>query len=111
VWPGVERSETRSPLLTGARSRVSLRSTPGYEIAVTKPMKETMMETVTFKVEGMTCGGCVASVTRVLKAVAGVDDVAVTLTPGAARVTFDPVRTNPPALRAAIEDAGYGVAA
>ena len=41
----------------------------------------------------MTCGGCVASVTRVLKAVPGVADVAVTLTPGAAKVTFDPART------------------
>jgi len=68
------------------------------------------METVTFGVEGMTCGGCVASVTRVLKAVSGVDEVAVTLQPGAARVTFDPGQTNPPALRAAIEGAGYDVA-
>ena len=31
------------------------------------------METVTLKVGGMTCGGCVASVTRVLKATPGVD--------------------------------------
>ena len=68
------------------------------------------METVNFKVEGMTCGGCVAGVTRVLKAVAGVEEVAVTLTPGAARITFDPARTGPPALRAAIEGAGYDVA-
>jgi copper chaperone len=68
------------------------------------------METVNFKVEGMTCGGCVAGVTRVLKAVSGVDEVAVTLTPGAARIAFDPARTNPPALRAAIEGAGYDVA-
>ncbi len=43
------------------------------------------METVSLNVQGMTCGGCVASVTRVLKAVPGVDDVAVTLQPGAER--------------------------
>ena len=43
------------------------------------------METITMNVQGMTCGGCVASVTRVLKAVPGVTDVAVTLQPGAAR--------------------------
>jgi copper chaperone len=67
------------------------------------------METVTFKVEGMTCGGCVAGVTRVLKATPGVDDVAVTLTPGEARITFDPSRTGAAALRAAIEGAGYDV--
>ena len=48
------------------------------------------MEAVTIKVQGMTCGGCVAGVTRVLKAIPGVDDVAVTLEPGAAKVAFDP---------------------
>ncbi|MEO8508101.1 MAG: heavy-metal-associated domain-containing protein [Betaproteobacteria bacterium] len=69
------------------------------------------METITMNVQGMTCGGCVASVTRVLKAVPGVADVAVTLTPGAAKVTFDPARTGAPALRSAIEGAGYDVVA
>jgi copper chaperone len=67
------------------------------------------METVTMKVQGMTCGGCVASVTRVLKAVPGVDDVAVTLQPGAAKVTFDPAQTATPKLKEAIEGAGFDV--
>lgn len=67
------------------------------------------METITMNVQGMTCGGCVASVTRVLKAVPGVADVSVTLQPGAARVTFDPAQTGAPALRTAVEDAGYDV--
>ena len=67
------------------------------------------METITMSVEGMTCGGCVASVTRVLKAVPGVTDVAVTLKPGSAKVTFDPAKTGAPALRSAVEDAGYDV--
>lgn len=67
------------------------------------------METITMNVNGMTCGGCVASVTRVLKSVPGVSDVAVTLNPGAAKVTFDPARTAAPALRNAVEDAGYDV--
>ncbi len=67
------------------------------------------MEAVKFKVQGMTCNGCVASVTRVLKAVPGVDAVAVTLTPGEASITFDPSRTGTDALRAAIQDAGYDV--
>ena len=69
------------------------------------------MENVTLNVQGMTCGGCVASVTRVLKAVPGVSEVAVTLQPGIANVTFDPARTQAPALRAVIEDAGYDVVA
>lgn len=67
------------------------------------------METITMNVKGMTCGGCVASVTRVLKAVPGVSDVAVSLTPGTAKVTFDPAKTAAPALRNAVEDAGYDV--
>jgi copper chaperone len=69
------------------------------------------METVTLGVQGMTCGGCVASVTRVLRAVPGVTDVNVTLQPGAAKVTFDPARTGLPALKSAVEDAGYDVVA
>ncbi|MGC1819303.1 MAG: heavy-metal-associated domain-containing protein [Casimicrobiaceae bacterium] len=69
------------------------------------------MESVKLDVQGMTCQGCVASVTRVLKAVPGVADAAVTLQPGAATVTFDPTRTNVTALGAAIRDAGYDVAA
>jgi copper chaperone len=69
------------------------------------------METTTLRIEGMTCGGCVASVTRVLKAVPGVAEADVALTPGTATVTFDAARTNVPALRAAIEDAGFDVAA
>jgi copper chaperone len=67
------------------------------------------METVTMTVQGMTCGGCVASVTRVLKAVPGVNDVAVTLQPPAAKVTFDPAQTAQPALKQAIEGAGFDV--
>jgi copper chaperone len=72
---------------------------------------ESMMENVTLNVQGMTCGGCVASVTRVLKAVPGVTEAAVTLQPGVANVTYDPARTQPAALRAAIEDAGFDVVA
>jgi copper chaperone len=69
------------------------------------------METVTLGVQGMSCGGCVASVTRALRAVPGVSDVSVTLQPGTAKVTFDPARTAVPALKSAVEDAGYDVVA
>ena len=69
------------------------------------------METVTLKVDGMTCGGCVASVTRVLKAVPGVDRVDVVLKPGQATVRYDAAKVAVPALKAAIESAGYDVAA
>jgi copper chaperone len=69
------------------------------------------METVTLNVQGMTCGGCVASVTRVLKATAGVNDAVVRLDAKSATVTFDPAKTSVPALKSAIEDAGYAVGA
>jgi len=69
------------------------------------------METTTLDVKGMSCQGCVASVTRVLKAVPGVADAQVTLTPPRATVTYDPAKTDLGALRNAIEDAGYDVAA
>jgi copper chaperone CopZ len=69
------------------------------------------METTTLDVKGMSCQGCVASVTRVLKAVPGVSDATVVLQPGTAMITYDPAQTSAPALRAAIEGAGYGVGA
>ena len=66
---------------------------------------------MTLKIEGMTCGGCVASVERVLKAVPGVVATKVQLSPGLAEVSFDPARTGVAALRTAIEEAGYAIAA
>ena len=69
------------------------------------------METVTMNVRGMTCGGCVASVTRVLKAVPGVESVDVKLQPGQATVRYDAAKVALPALKDAIEGAGYDVVA
>ncbi|MEO8486775.1 MAG: heavy-metal-associated domain-containing protein [Betaproteobacteria bacterium] len=69
------------------------------------------METVTMNVGGMSCGGCVANVTRVLKAVPGVDQVDVTLRPGQATVRYDAAKVAVPALKAAVEGAGFDVAA
>jgi copper chaperone len=65
------------------------------------------METTVLKVDGMTCGGCVRSVTNVLKALPGVADAEVSLEKSEARVTFDPSQANPAAFRKAIEGAGY----
>ena len=65
------------------------------------------METVTLKVGGMTCMGCVSSVTRVLQAVKGVSDVDVSLEKAQAKVQFDPAVADRAALRAAVEGAGF----
>jgi copper chaperone len=69
------------------------------------------MESVTLKVEGMTCPGCVASVTRVLQSVEGVSAAQVTLQPGEANVSYDASKTSVAQLKAAIEEAGYDIAA
>ncbi len=69
------------------------------------------MEAVILKVGGMSCGGCVASVERVLKAIPGVTAVKVQLSPGQAEVNFDPARTGTAAFKAAVEAAGYDVVA
>jgi copper chaperone len=68
------------------------------------------METVTIKISGMTCGGCVASVKRVVQAVAGVERVDVSLEKGEALVTYDGAATAPAALKAAIVAAGFDTA-
>jgi copper chaperone len=69
------------------------------------------METARIDIGGMTCQGCVASVTRVLQALPGVGDVNVTLDPGRALVAYDAARISVAALRMAIADAGYDLGA
>jgi len=68
------------------------------------------MNEIVLSVTGMTCGGCVNSVQKVLTALPGVQSVEVTLTPGQARVVVDPARIDRAALARAIVDAGFGVA-
>lgn len=66
------------------------------------------METeVTFKVAGMSCGGCVRNVTGVLKAQPGVSDVEVSLEAAQARVRFDASAVSVEKLREAVESAGF----
>lgn len=61
-------------------------------------------------ISGMTCGGCVASVGRVLKALPGVESVEVRLTPGQAKVSYDENTVPRAVLEKAIRDAGFTVA-
>ena len=68
------------------------------------------MNTIQLSVTGMTCGGCVNSVYKVLTALPGVQSAEVTLSPGQARVVYDPDRVAPAALVQAVIDAGFGVA-
>jgi copper chaperone len=68
------------------------------------------MEQVTLKVNGMTCGGCVRGVRKVLERVPGVVSAEVSLDRAEAQVTFDAARVDPQQLTAAVEAAGYQAA-
>jgi copper chaperone len=65
------------------------------------------METTTIKVDGMSCGGCVKSVTGVLTALDGVAKVEVSLEQKQAVVEFDAAKVSRDQLMAVIEDAGF----
>jgi copper chaperone len=65
------------------------------------------METAEIRIEGMTCEGCVKSVTRTLQSVPGVASVEVSLAEERAKVSFDPTKTALAELKRAVERAGY----
>lgn len=67
--------------------------------------------TVTLVITGMTCGHCVAATRKGLAAVPGVSDVAVTLDPPRAVVTYDPAKADVRRLEAAVAEAGYAASA
>jgi copper chaperone len=67
------------------------------------------METLTINIKGMTCGGCVKSVTNVLQQLPGISAVNVSLELNNATINYDPAKVKPAQFKAAIEDAGYDV--
>jgi len=62
---------------------------------------------VELKVDGMTCQGCVRSVTKKLSGVAGVSGVAVDLAAGKATVGYDDSASKVQDLIAAVEQIGF----
>jgi gluconokinase len=78
--------------------------------ALTHTIGDSSMETIEIKIDGMTCEGCVRSITNVLTRVPGVTSVQVSLAAGEAQVSFDGTKTNTTALRAAVDAAGYQAA-
>ena len=65
-------------------------------------------QTITLNIEGMTCDGCVKSVTNALNQVAGVQSADISLENNAT-ISFDDSQTNENQLKEAIEDAGFDV--
>jgi copper chaperone len=65
------------------------------------------MQTLSFDVSGMTCGGCTGSVQRALSKIEGVSRAEVTLHPGVVSVVADPERVTSAQIEAAITGLGY----
>lgn len=64
-------------------------------------------QTRIIKIDGMTCGGCVASVYNATADIDGLDDMSVELAANQATVTFDDSKTSIEAIAEAIDDAGF----
>jgi copper chaperone len=60
-----------------------------------------------FAIGGMSCGGCVKSVTRAVSQLTGVRAVDVSLEKKAATIEYDGTAIEPAAIVAAIEAAGF----
>jgi copper chaperone len=68
---------------------------------------EQIMKTTTIKIGGMSCDGCVKSITRALQAVPGVSKAQVSLERAEATIAFDPEKVPKSALVEAVQDAGF----
>ncbi len=68
------------------------------------------MEKTTLNVNGMSCGHCVNAVTKAVKALAGVGEVAVSLEKKTATVEYDPAQITVDQIKAAITGEGYQAA-
>lgn len=67
------------------------------------------MNSITLKIGGMSCMGCVNSVNRLLTQMPGVSNVSVDLGKGEAHLVFDPAQVAVDALQQTITEAGFSV--
>ena len=63
------------------------------------------MSNVTLSITGMSCGHCVAAVTKALKSVDGVSAEEVRI--GSARVAYDEAKVSPAQIAQAVTEEGY----
>lgn len=92
------------------------RGRPGLDLGVyskvysgVRELERATMNTVTFKVEGMHCTGCAATIQALLERSAGVRKATVSFDEGQARVLYDPQSVSEGQLIATIEQGGYRV--
>jgi len=69
-----------------------------------------MSETLDFKVEGMSCGGCSSRLEKALLEIPGVTDVKASHETGDVRVTTDGAAVPRAALETVIEETGFDIA-
>lgn len=67
------------------------------------------MTTRTYTIAGMSCGGCVKSLTRVLSAVPGIEPLKIDV--GTAQLKVDEARVSSQTVRDAVARAGFEVTA
>ncbi|MGP4716476.1 heavy-metal-associated domain-containing protein [Psychrobacter sp. T6-6] len=67
-------------------------------------------QTRIIQIDGMTCGGCVASVHAATADIDGLDIITVDLADSLATVTFDDSKTSAETIASAISDAGFEAA-
>lgn len=67
-------------------------------------------QTRIIQIDGMTCGGCVASVHAATADIDGLDIITVDLADNLATVTFDDSKTSAETIASAIGDAGFEAA-
>jgi len=65
------------------------------------------MQQLTLKIDGMSCGHCVARVEKALAKLEGVSVIRVQV--GSAEIVYDPARSPFARIREALDDAGYSV--
>ena len=65
------------------------------------------MENQTFKLRGMSCAACASTIEDAIRSVPGVETCSVNFGAEQAAVTYNPRQTNPVAIQAAVDDAGY----
>ena len=63
------------------------------------------METINFRIQGMSCGHCVASVKQAIQSVQGVDSVTVDLESGSAKVQGEAAIVEE--IKKAVQEQGY----
>ncbi len=64
-------------------------------------------QTCIIKIDGMTCGGCVASVHTATADIDGLENISIELIDNQATVTFDDSKTSAETIASAIDDAGF----